>query len=167
MLHFILNKSRCLGGFDYLKLLLENHQLGLCKCYTVVQTIFYLHHTQPYPCDSSWFLSKTPCQPVGLLTSMMKSVNGFRPSFSSCLLTRSRLCFTRKMPRVFSSLEIFNRRSSLSTSSGPRNSAERTVIGLGALPWDLWYTWFISSILTSAGRPGEGHQTQVKNGHEN
>lgn len=89
------------------------------------------------------------------LTSMMKSVKGFRLSGSSLLLHSSCLYLTRNRARVFSSLDTFSRRSILSTSSGRRKRAARTVMGLGEWSLAFCHTRFISSTLPSGGKPEE------------
>lgn len=95
------------------------------------------------------------------LTSIIKSLKGFRLSSSSGFFWSSRLYLTRNSARFFSSLDTFSRRSIFSTSSGLWSRDARMVMGLGACSLAFLHTRFISSMSPSWGKPAQQQQRRV------
>lgn len=94
------------------------------------------------------------------LTSIIKSLKGFRLSSSSGFFWSSRLYLTRNSARFFSSLDTFSRRSIFSTSSGLWSRDARMVMGLGEFLLAFFHTRFISSMSPSCGKPAQQQQEQ-------
>lgn len=95
-----------------------------------------------------------------LLTSIIKSLKGFRLSSSSGFFWSSCLYLTRNSARFFSSLDTLSRRSIFSTSSGLWSRDARMVMGLGEFLLAFFHTRFISSMSPSCGKPAQQQQEQ-------
>lgn len=94
------------------------------------------------------------------LTSIIKSLKGFRLSSSSGFFWSTCLYLIRNSARLFSSLDTFSRRSIFSTSSGLWSRDARMVMGLGECSLAFFHTRFISAMSPSWGKPAQQQQEQ-------